>query len=431
MHVLMMTNNYLPVVGGVSRSVSTFARALRQRGHEVLVVAPQYDHGPEREQGVVRMPSLQNLSGHDAAVSLPIPGYLTNVLASFQPDVIHVHHPFFLGDTGLRIAAMHNLPVVFTHHTMYEQYTHYVATHLKALERFTVRLVTEFANHCDHVIAPSSSVATILRERGVLAPISVIPTGIDRQAFAQGNGSAARRRYGIPEQAFVVGHVGRLAPEKNLSFLARAVAEYLRQRPKAHFLVVGDGPMREEIRAICRAAGVDNRLHHPEHELEGQHLYDAYRAMNVYAFSSRSETQGMVLAEAMAAGLLVVALDAPGARDIVRDRRNGRLLPSENIADYLAALDWAATLTPAQQADLNAELAQTAHAFSMDRTVEQLIEVYQQLTEQIRPSPTNDTAWNAVRRRIGREIEIWKGVGNALVSALGEEDSASQGETMR
>jgi len=426
MNVLMMTNNYLPAVGGVSRSVQTFTQALRRLGHRVLVVAPSYDDAAEEEEGVIRVPALQNLTSHDAPVSLPVPGYLSGPLAEFQPDVVHVHHPFFLGDTGLRVAAVHNLPVVFTHHTMYEQYTHYLPAHVPAIERFTIRLVTEFANHCDHVIAPSGSVAEVLRERGVLAPISAIPTGIDRQALSGGNGARARARYGIPRNAFVVGHVGRLAQEKNLPFLVEAVITFLKQRPDAHFLVVGNGPMTDEIASMGQAAGVADRFHHPDHALEGEDLYDAYRALNVYAFSSHSETQGMVLAEAMAAGVPVVAIDAPGARDIVRDRVNGRLLPAEDIESYVEAIQWVANLSGHERERVRRALADTAREFSMERTVEQLLEAYAQACRSIRPDPQGDSVWNAVRRRVGTEIEIWTGVANALAAAMGAESAPTR-----
>src|SRR5262249_14703042 len=160
------------------------------------------------------------------SLRLPIPVALSSAIDEFRPDVVHSHHPFLLGDTALRIGALRQRLVVFTHHTMYEQYTHYVPVNSAVVQNFAAQLATEYAHLCEHVIAPSESLAGVLRERGVTAPVSVIPTGIDPGRFAGGHGSAARRRYGIPHHAFVVGHVGRLAPEKNLGFLARAVAAF-------------------------------------------------------------------------------------------------------------------------------------------------------------------------------------------------------------
>ena len=231
MRIVMMTNTFLPMVGGVSRSVAWFSEAFRQAGHRVLVVAPEFDGGMADEADVVRVPAIRNFNGSDFSIGLPLPGTLLPVLEDFGPQVIHAHHPFLLGDTALRAAARFNVPAVFTHHTMYEQYTHYVPGDSEAMRQFAIRLATEFANLCDQVIAPSESVAAILCSRGVASPIATVPTGIDTAAFAAGDRSQGRAELGLPEHAAVVGHVGRLAAEKNLSFLAAALAAAARQRP--------------------------------------------------------------------------------------------------------------------------------------------------------------------------------------------------------
>jgi glycosyltransferase involved in cell wall biosynthesis len=411
-----MTNNYLPSVCGVTRSVVSFTEALRGRGHQVLIVAPTPDPPIDDDPGVVRVPAIHHLLSNDIPVRLPIPGYLSPTLDEFQPEIVHVHHPFLLGSTGLRIAASRNLPVVFTYHTMYEHYTHYVAGDSAPLERFTIRLATDFANLCDHVIAPSQSVADVLRERGVTVPITVVPTGIDTEAFASGDGDRGRQRHGIPAEAFVVGHVGRLVIEKNLAFLAQAVSRFLEQEQGSHFFVVGNGPMRSEIQSICDAAGVGHRLHLSEGELEGQELADAYAAMDVMAFSSVSETQGMVLAEGMAAGLPVVALDAPGARDIVRDRSNGRLLAAQNEDDFASALRWVHS-TGARDERVKRAVERTAAEFSMERTVADLEAIYQ-VASQARSRDTRDGgAMHTVLQRIAEEYQIWARIGHALYDA--------------
>jgi glycosyltransferase involved in cell wall biosynthesis len=158
MTIVMMTNSFVPTVSGVVRSIQAFSAALRRMGHRVLIVAPEQDGAPEDEH-VVRLPSIQHITANDYAIRLPSPGYLTGTLDQFRPDIIHTHHPLLLGDTALRVAAGRELPVVFTHHTMYEHYMHYLSGDTAALERFAARLATEFANLCDHVIAPSQSVS--------------------------------------------------------------------------------------------------------------------------------------------------------------------------------------------------------------------------------------------------------------------------------
>src|SRR5690606_36914192 len=131
----------------------------------------------------------------------------------------------------------------------------------------------------------------------------------------------------IPPDSLIVGHVGRLAPEKNLSYLAEGVALFLQREAAARFLVVGDGPWRKELKDVFARHGVADRLLLAG-KRTGRTLREAYRAMDVFAFASLSETQGMVLAEAMAAGVPVVALNASGVREMVRDGSNGFLLPS-------------------------------------------------------------------------------------------------------
>src|SRR5439155_17654412 len=134
MNILMMTNTYLPHVGGVARSVASFTEAFRRRGHGVLVVAPTFDPLPEQEEGVLRVPAITNFNNSGFSLRLPVPVVLSREFDRFQPDLVHAHHPFLLGDTALRVAALRNLPLVFTHHTLYEQYTHYWPADSEALK---------------------------------------------------------------------------------------------------------------------------------------------------------------------------------------------------------------------------------------------------------------------------------------------------------
>jgi len=262
MKICMMTNTYLPHVGGVARSVSTFAQEYLRSGHEVLVVAPEFDGKPlppDAEGIVERIPSLRNFNGSEFSVRLPLATALSDRLDAFQADILHAHHPFLLGDTALRVAMNKNVPIVFTHHTRYEDYTHYVPFS-ETLREVAIEIPTHFANLCDGVIAPSESIARTIRRRGVKTTIAVIPTGIDVGAFASADGARFRERMGIPPETTIVGHVGRLAQEKNLGYLAEAVALHLKAAPNVRFLVVGDGPARAELEQIFEKHGVSDRL---------------------------------------------------------------------------------------------------------------------------------------------------------------------------
>jgi glycosyltransferase involved in cell wall biosynthesis len=427
MNIVMLTNTYTPHVGGVARSVEAFTAEYRRRGHRVLVVAPEFANQPRDEMEVVRISAIQNFNGSDFSLVLPVSGLLTEALDAFRPDLVHSHHPYLLGMTALRVASYRELPLVFTHHTFYEQYTHYVPADSSAFKRFVIELATRYANLCDQVFAPSDSVAALLRERGVEAPIAVVPTGVNVERFAQGDGAGFRRMMDIPLNAFVVGHLGRLAPEKNPAFLAEAVAAFLKSEPRAHFLLVGKGPSETDIRAILEREGVCARLH-VAGILEPPHVAAAYHAMDVFAFASKSETQGMVLTEAMAAGVPVVGLDAPGVREVLRDTYNGRLLHEEDVEAFRAALQGIAQLPAERRRQLSQGAVETAEDFSMPRSADKALGCYATLCEQVFVArPEAYKQWARALHLVEAEWNILKGMAGAALAAFSGPEPQDRG----
>jgi 1,2-diacylglycerol 3-alpha-glucosyltransferase len=408
MKICMMTNTYLPHVGGVARSVSTFAEEFMREGHDVLVVAPEFDGkklAAKAEAMVERVPSLRNFNGSEFSVRLPLATALSDRLEAFQADIIHAHHPFLLGDTALRVAMNKNVPIIFTHHTRYEDYTHYVPFS-DAMKEVAIQLPTHFANLCDGVIAPSESIARMIRRRGVTTTIKVIPTGIDVKAFASADGARFRERMKIPADSLVIGHVGRLAQEKNLGYLAEAVAPFLAREPNARFLVVGDGPWRDQMKDVFRQHGVASRLLLAG-KRTGRVLREAYRAMDVFAFASKSETQGMVVAEAMAAGVPVVALNASGVREVVMDDTNGYLLPANASAEtFTRAL--AKCAAKEERSRLSAGAQETAAQFSREQSAKKALAFYDETRRATRARRLMNqvSPWAALVKRIGLEWDL-------------------------
>jgi 1,2-diacylglycerol 3-alpha-glucosyltransferase len=382
MRILMLTNTYPPVVSGVAKSIVAFAEEYRQMGHEVQIIAPEADHEMDDGENVVRVPAIQHLNGSEFPVPVPSPGLVASTMDEFQPDLVHAHHPFFMGNTAVRLARSRQVPLVFTHHTMYEQYTHYAGGDSPAMVRFVGALTAGYANLCDAVIAPSHAVADLLEERGVSTRIEILPTGVDVPRFASGDGARFRHKHGIPADALVIGYVGRLAPEKNLKFLSQAVSRFVATDPNAHFLVVGSGPSDEDIRNVFADANLSDRLH-----LAGccmdQELIDSYHALDIFAFASQSETQGMVVTEAMAAGKPVVAVDGPGVRDVVQDRFNGRLVSLEHRQLFAQALAWVASRSPRERAGLIKTARRTAERLSMPRQALKAIRLYESLIAEV------------------------------------------------
>jgi len=418
----MFTNTYLPHVGGVARSVSTYEEEFRRRGHDVRVVAPQFDGAMESAEYVLRTPALQNFNGSDFSVTIPQPGLIAEFLDGFQPQIIHSHHPFLLGDAALRAAWTRRLPLVFTHHTLYEQYTRYVPLDSEALRRVAIQMATEYCNLCTHVIAPSPSIAELLRQRCVTTPITAIPTGIDLDLFGSGDGAAFRRRFKIPNEALVVGHVGRLASEKNLDYLARAVSLFLAEHPQAIFVVVGSGDHEQALKeTVCDLAGADRIV--MTGQLTGRDLASAYAAMDVFAFSSQSETQGMVLVEAMAARTPVVALDGPGVRDVMNDS-NGRLLAADAPEEAFAAA--VAELVRDRHAlqKLGEAARRSVREFGLDVCADRMLDLYDSLIDQnLRREDADPGPWDRLLARLEIEWNLLVEKTSALTAAVVETEA--------
>jgi len=433
MNICMFTNTYLPHVGGVARSVAYFATDLCRLGHRVLVIAPTYPEGTHDEQDeaeILRVPAIQNFNGSDFSVRIALPFIIHERIDEFEPDVIHSHHPFLLGDAALRAARRRSLPLVFTHHTLYERYTHYVPLNFDALKRFVIQLSTKYANLCTKIVAPSRSVAQLIRQRGVSRPIVEIPTGIDLRFFEKGSGEPLRKRMGIPDKCLLLGHVGRLAPEKNLGYLADAAALFLKDQPQARFLVVGEGPSKAEIERIFADAGIEDQLIMPG-KLTGRDLSNAYNAMDLFLFASKSETQGMVLAEAMAAGKPVITLDASGTREVVVDDLNGRLLPADATREAFADSIRQFAGDPDAAARWHREALRTARSFSREASAKRMAQVYETVAG--RPDQAGGKAdselipWDRLLRAIKVEWELMAQKTMASIDTIKDHREKTQG----
>lgn len=333
----MFTNTYVPHVGGVARSVETAVNGLRGAGHEVFVIAPEFDEMPALRQ-TLRVPALTNLRGSGFSAALPLwlltPLKLLSGLVA--PDVIHSHHPYLLGDDALDIARRLKVPLVYTYHTMYEHYAQHFTKGpmVKDIAEAAVMKAAHYCSMCSHVVSPSSGIMDLLLSRGVRTPMTVQPTGVDIDMFGSADRSKARDDLKVGDR-FVIGHVGRLSHEKNLEFVSGSVRAYMKKNEKALFLLVGDGPSRPGVMDSFKKDGMSSRVCYLGVR-KGRELAQAYAAMDVFAFASTTETQGMVLVESMAAGTPVVACSATGVDDVVENGSNGyRVSPME----FVGALD--------------------------------------------------------------------------------------------
>ncbi len=424
MKIVHFTNTFLPHVGGVARAVQTLLETQRSAGHRVLVVAPKFDLGEVSsriERSVVRVNSITHFNSTDFAVRLPLAARFSRRLGLFRAQVIHAHHPFLLGDTALREAARRRIPVVFTHHTLYENYTHYLPIEGDTVGEFAADVATRFANRCHAAIAPSASVKELMVQRGVTVPIHVIPTGIDFPTLQQATGSAWRKKLGWGPETYVVGHLGRFAAEKNLAYLATSLIKFLQKSPRARVLLVGDGPERSALQKQVEEAGVAGKVHFTG-LLKGKRLREALAAMDLFAFASHSETQGLVLVEAMATGMPVVALDASGSRDVVIDGENGRLLPANATEEEFAAALLEGRRYPARRRSWAKAAVETARGYDRERLLHRQLTLYTELIEANTQTLAGESKIQAitgpVRERLALEGQLWVDRAAALVSVL-------------
>lgn len=386
MRILMISDVYFPRVNGVSTSIQTFVRELRQLGHEVVLIAPAYETQQhtvfEADTGIIRIPSCQVIfDPEDRFMSRRAIRQLLSHCHQQQYDVIHIQTPFVAHYLGVWLARELGLPFVETYHTFFEEYLyHYLPLAPKRLMRYLAkRYTTKQCNQVDRVIVPSSAMRDVLQKYGVRAKIQILPTGIPVQDHQPGNGARFRQEFGIAPDRPIMLTVGRVAFEKNIGFLVEVLKKVRERIPNVLFVIAGEGPMLSHLKQRVRREGLQQQVLFVGYLERATQLQDCYRAANVFVFASRTETQGLVLLEAMAQELPVVSTAVMGTRDVLVDQQ-GCLIAPEDLTGFADKV--IAVLT---NDSLQRQLAQTGKAYvnkwTAPRYAEKLAELYQTLDE--------------------------------------------------
>jgi glycosyltransferase involved in cell wall biosynthesis len=344
--VLFVSDVYFPRVNGVSTSMRTFRQDLAECDVETLLVVPSYeksiapgDPAHVEESNVLRVDS--SAIPKDPEDRRMRWGHLTRVLNSIPRgyvDLVHIHTPFVAHYAASRFARTVNLPCVATYHTFFEEYLHlYIPVLPRPVGRFLARSFTR--SQCDDVqalIAPSEPMRDILLTYGVKTPIHVLPTGLAPDRFIPGDGLRFRKRAGIAAERPLVTYIGRVAHEKNIDFLVNVFVEVRRQLPDAMLVIAGEGPAREQLRQRVGRLGLEPHVHFAGYLDRAGDLLDCYAAADVFVFASRTETQGLVLLEAMAQGIAVVSTAELGTRSILKPGC-GALVVEEQLQPFTEA----------------------------------------------------------------------------------------------
>jgi len=385
MRILMVSDVFFPRINGVSTSIESFRHALAALDIAVQVVAPHYPQCRDDDDDVIRVPARQvPFDPEDRLMKGRALRDALEATAATRCDLVHIQTPFAAHYAGLRHARAHGLPCIATYHTHFEEYLHnYVPLAPKSLLRGLARaFARRQCNALDAVIVPSSAMADTLGAYGVTTPMHRVPTGIPLAHFGADRRGARddfRARHGIAANRPVALFVGRAAHEKNIGFLIDALPHALRDCPDALLLVAGEGPALPALRRQAATLGVAGNVRFVGYLDRRDELPDCYAAADLFVFSSRTETQGLVLLEAMAAGLPVLAFAALGTREIVEPRRGALPAPQE-VAAFGACL--AELLNdPARRHAMSEAARDFAGEWSTEACARRLADVYRSLLD--------------------------------------------------
>ncbi|MBC8509171.1 MAG: glycosyltransferase [Anaerolineales bacterium] len=380
MHIGFYTNAYYPTVSGVVRSVSSFRDVLADQGHNVFIFAPLASEYVDTQPFVFRYPAIDLPQYPQFPFAIPISNCLDRILPSLGLDVVHSHHPVLLGQIAVAKAEELRLPVVFTFHTRYREYSHYLAISQDFVKEQIDHWLRDYMARCHHIIAPSESIRDLLsHEYGVTSQVSVLPTGIDLNTYRDLDRAALRKQYGWEDKLILIS-VGRLAKEKNWDTLLRAASPILKSDPNFSLVVLGDGAERKDLRKLAKNLEIAGQVDFLG-EITPNDIPGYLTAADVFIFASVTETQGLVTMEAMAAGLPVAAIDATGTRDVVTDGIEGFL--TENSAPALtAAIEL--LLDKEMRLQFSQAARQRAETFGIRFLANRLLGIYTQAGEDVK-----------------------------------------------
>lgn len=340
MKILLISDVYFPRVNGVSTSIRTFTEQLQSLGHVVHLIAP--DYGVEAdglnakdETWITRVPARSiYFDPEDKLMKYSEIFKCLPSLKSQQFDLVHIHTPFIAHYAGLKLGKLLQIPVVETYHTFFEDYLHhYLPWMPKNLAKCLARLISKNqCNQVDAIVAPSQPMLDVLRTYGVNTQAEVIATGLQAHSFAAADGDAFRQQYGIEVARPMLLYVGRVAFEKNIHFLLKMVKQLSVIMPEILFVIAGEGPAEASLHAAVSTLGIENNVQFIGYLNREKELNACYKAADIFIFASKSETQGLVLLEAMAQGTPVVAIAELGTASILVEGEGAMIAPEDEAA---------------------------------------------------------------------------------------------------
>jgi glycosyltransferase involved in cell wall biosynthesis len=377
MNIGFFTDTYVPQINGVVTSISILTQALERLGHRVYIVAPAIPGYRDPRPGIFRVPSIRFVFQPEHRVASPVSLSILRRTAGLGLDVLHAHTPFGLGILAFQVARARHLPLVQTYHTLFPEYVHYVLGG-RVITPGMARRASAFAcNRSDVVVAPSEKIKELLLSYGVKRPIRVIHNGLDLERFQGQPRGLLRSRLGLAGAEEILLTVGRLGKEKNLEFLIRAFGQVVRSRPTARLVIVGDGPERNRLVALATGLGLAQRVLFPGYLAPGE-MPQVYADADLFVFASTTEVHPMVLLEALASGLPIVAVRDPAVASTVVPGENGFLI-GQGDDGYAQAILKLLAEEPLRRA-MGQASRELSRRFSSTIQAERLVGLYQEMT---------------------------------------------------
>lgn len=389
LRIAVFSDSFLPILNGVSVSIDALVTELRNRGHSVHVYTASSPSYRDPDPNTYRFNAVETMVAPHYPLAIPPFYSMLRKFRKHQYDLIHSHTPFTIGFVGLRWAESHGLPIVSTYHTLYDRYAHYIPLFPKRYLRFKIAKHTNFYyNNVDHVITPSEAAMKWLQRHSVTTDITVIPTGAPRRRLM--DRSEVRNSLGIPPEHRILLYVGRLAREKNLGVLFEMAAIAFQSDPSLRLWLVGDGPYRDECAAMVRRLGIGDRVKFvgfvPRPEVDPY-----YEAADLFVFSSITETQGLVVQEAMAYGVPAVAVAGGGASAGIVEGENGFTVRHDagEFAERVVSL----LADDVLMAKLSEGATQFVREHGTGEMTDRVLEVYRKVLAAPSPHQTPTLSW--------------------------------------
>jgi glycosyltransferase involved in cell wall biosynthesis len=382
----MFTNFYEPSIGGIETSVKSLSRGLCQAGYRTIIFAPEYpeSNGIEKED-IFRSKAIR-LNWNNILYIMPLP-FISNIeraMESLKPDIIHSHqsYPLYFGYEALKFGHKLDIPVVFTYHTRFEDYCRFAPFLPKKISCEIFKwIVVKYCNGCDAIIAPSIAARNLLLFKlKIKKPIYIIPSGVDTNRFNLDSARKVeiRKIYDVDDKELLLITASRLVFEKNIEFLIRAFAIIRNTKENVKLMIIGKGNHYKKLKNLVDTLELGDKVIFTGF-VEDEDMAAYYHAGDIFVFASLTETQGLVVLEAMASGLPVVAVKANGIEDTVINGKNGIL--TENREEDFAKN----VIRIIENQNLRNQMAETARIdsqkFSIELWVEKITAIYQAIIE--------------------------------------------------